>query len=208
MKISTIFFAIIAFVCIVFATVSCPQEYCKDGIHYMECTYSMSNYKCHCTTTIGCLYGCNAEGTTCAAQPQHDPRCPDQCYEGVLHYKGWWSEEHQVCMSYTTTCPYGCLPDHSACSPAPSITPSPAATPEPSPTIAETPTPSPIISSTKIPPTATPAPTSSPTSISTPLTNATPIQPYGPAHSTSRATLCPLAMLTLTFAFALVRIFS
>ena len=192
MKIPHILFAVAALACLAGATVSCPREYCKDGIHYMECTYSMSDYKCHCTTTIGCQYGCDANGTTCAAQPQHDPRCPDQCYDGVLHYKGWWSEEHQVCMSYTTTCPYGCLPDHSACSPGPSPTPTP--TPQPSPT--PTPTPSP----TPVQPTPSPTPSATPTA--TPSATPSPIPSKPPEHPQPAA--CPLPVLALASAFVFV----
>ncbi|MDD5317732.1 MAG: hypothetical protein PHF51_03275, partial [Candidatus ainarchaeum sp.] len=74
----------------------CPGTYCEGGVYYSECRYMMSTYQCTCTTMRGCPYGCNSLGTECAASVVNDPRCPDQCYEGILHYGGWWSEDYET----------------------------------------------------------------------------------------------------------------
>jgi len=123
------FLALAAFAAAVSADIYCPHEgYCANGIMNTGCYYSQGTATCICTTTRGCLWGCNLDGTNCSTQPSFDPRCPDQCYETTLHYRGWWSTERESCLSYETTCPFGCLPDHTACNPNPPATPTPVPT--------------------------------------------------------------------------------
>jgi len=139
-----------------YAEILCPSEYCQNNVMNTGCYYSQSYASCICTTMRGCQWGCNDAGTGCSTQPTFDSRCPDQCYETTLHYRGWWSNEHEVCMSYTMTCPYGCLPDHSSCNPNPPATPTPVPTATPIATPAPTATPTPV---------PTPSPTPMPSAV-------------------------------------------